>query len=173
MDNKVYISDKDIKKAAVKVVNAIEGDNWKPDLIIAVTRGGLIPAGYISYFLDISNIDIVKLQTYEGEEQDLKKISEQEYQLQVDIQKIIKKWRPEKILIVDDLIDSCNTLKTVDTMMLAVQNYFKMTNIKVPVYDWRFAVLYSNENKNLLNKTAYYGEKKPDGWLVFPWDTRN
>ncbi len=170
--NKVYISDKSIKEVAVKTVEKIEASKWRPDLIIAVTRGGLIPAGYISYFLDVSNVDTVKLQTYEGETQTLKQINEQEYQLQADLQKIIKKWKPTNILIVDDLIDTCFTLSTVDTILLAVQNYFKMIGEKID-FDWKFAVLYSNSNKELLNKDVYYGEEKPEGWLVFPWDERN
>jgi len=171
--NKIYISDKQIKEAAVKTAEKIEASKWKPDLIIAVTRGGLIPAGYLSYFLDIANVDVVKLQTYEGETQTLKQINEQEYQLQVDLQKIIRKWKPTNILVVDDLIDTGTSLATVDTMLLAVKNYFSMTEPKFAKFEWKFAVLYSNDNMNMLRNETYFGKGKPDGWLVFPWDERD
>ena len=170
--NKVYITDKEIKRAAVSLAENIENDKYKPDLIVAVTRGGLIPAGYISYYLDQPNVDVVKLQTYEGENQ-VGAGEEQEYQLRVDLQNIIKKWNPKNILFIDDLIDTGNTLKLIDVNLTAVYNYFKMIGVKRD-FDWAFGVLYSvpDVEKRFMKK-IYRGAIKPEGWLVFPWDTRD
>ena len=171
--NKVYITDKQIKEAAVKLTESIEADNWKPDLIIAVTRGGLIPAGYVSYYLDNKHVACVNINTYDGEEQDTSKLEEQEYQLRVDLQNIVKKYNPRNILVIDDLIDTCATLRFIDINLMAVYNYFKMIG-KTKEFTWRFGVLYNNEKESkVLSKHVYSGEAKPEGWLVFPWDTRD
>ena len=171
--DKVYITDKQIKEAAVKLTESIETDNWQPDLIIAVTRGGLIPAGYVSYYLDNKQVACVNINSYEDEEQDTSKLEEQEYQLRVDLQNIVKKFNPKNILIIDDLIDTGVTLRFIDVNLMAVCNYFKMTGLPCN-FDWKFGVLYNNEKEYMpFSKHVYSGEPKPEGWLVFPWDIRD
>ena len=172
MSKKIFISEREIKEAAVNLANEIQKSNWKPDLIVAVTRGGLIPAGYISYYLNVSNVDVFNVWSYSGEEQKVELFDDQEYQLHVDIQNLVKKWIPRNILIVDDLIDTGNTLQFVDQGMMAVYNYLKMIG-KNREYDWRFGVLYTvPESASKLSKEVFAGKQKPEGWLVFPWDTK-
>lgn len=173
MGNKVYISTDEIKKNTVKLVNRIREDNWEPDLVIAVVRGGLIPAGYVSYYLDNKRVSVLSLHLYEGDQQVYKNLEEQEYQLQADIQNILKRWSPKRILIVDDLIDTGNTLKLIDMNFQTVVNYFKMINKKVD-FEWRFGVLYAeSSNISKMRAKVYSGAEKPEGWLVFPWDTED
>lgn len=171
MLSKVYITTDEIKRAAISLVKYIREDNYSPDLIISVVRGGLIPAGYVSYYLDNKRVSVLSLHLYEGEEQVYKNLEEQEYQLKADIQNIIKRWDPKNILIVDDLIDTAHTLRLIETNLLAVRNYFKMVGKKSD-FKWRFGVLYSEKaNKQRLDSKVYSGLEKPEGWLVFPWDT--
>ena len=173
MNKKVYITTDEIKQNVVKLVNEIRKDDWEPDLIISIVRGGLIPAGYVSYYLDNKRVAVLSLHLYEGDKQVYKNLEEQEYQLQVDIQTILKRWNPKKILVVDDLIDTGNTLKLIDVNLQTVANYFKMINKNLE-FEWRFGVLYAeNDNINKMMSKVYSGTVKPEGWLVFPWDNED
>ena len=175
MSNKVYISEQEIKLAAVKLAATIEQSNFKPDVIVAITRGGMIPAGYVSYFLNIKNIDIVTVSSYEGEDQDVNLLELQETSLREKLYDIIADSN-NRILFVDDLIDTGNTLKFIDDNMYAAINILRseagQLGVEVDI-DWRYGVLYTeSKNEKRLSKKVFSGYNKPSGWLVFPWDTK-
>jgi xanthine phosphoribosyltransferase len=109
--------------------------------ILAVTKGGLIPAYYLAKILGINYIDTVCIESYKGREKQTIKIIKMPY------------GAYEEILVVDDLIDSGSTIKE-------VKKHFK--NAKA-------AVLY--EKKSSPKGLAEYSARKylSDKWLLFPW----
>ena len=48
MINKHFYTWKDIEKCSMSIVNQMYKDNWTPDYIVGITRGGNVPATIIS-----------------------------------------------------------------------------------------------------------------------------
>src|SRR5210317_1915703 len=53
MTNKRYISQKEIETGVLDIVSQMYSDDWRPDYIVGVTRGGLIPAVMMSHYTGI------------------------------------------------------------------------------------------------------------------------
>ena len=53
MSEKVYYSYAQIQEWVTKIALQMYKDNWRPDYIVGLTRGGLIPAVIMSNMLDI------------------------------------------------------------------------------------------------------------------------
>ena len=51
--NKLIIDDVKFKGLVATICREIAADNWKPDYIVGLTRGGLLPAVMISHYLNI------------------------------------------------------------------------------------------------------------------------
>ena len=51
--NKLYLSNRDIEKGVHNVIKQMYADNWRPDYIVGITRGGLIPAVMMSHLTGI------------------------------------------------------------------------------------------------------------------------
>ena len=48
MINKHFYTWNDIEKCSISIVNQMYKDNWRPDYIVGITRGGNVPATIIS-----------------------------------------------------------------------------------------------------------------------------
>ena len=116
--------------------------------IVAVTRGGLVPAGIIARELGIRVIETVCVSSYREEiEQDtisvLKPLTEAIYA------------RPgAEVLIIDDLVDTGATAKVVREMLPQAH----------------FATIYAKP-QGLPMVDTYVTEVSQDTWIYFPWDT--
>ena len=53
MIKKKYYSWADVEKMCVSIVNKMYADNWRPDYIVGITRGGNIPATIIQGRYDV------------------------------------------------------------------------------------------------------------------------
>ncbi len=118
------------------------GKRWKG--IVAVTRGGLVPAALIARELGIHYIDTVSITSYKFKEQGemniLKKIDDS----------------GEDLLIIDDLVDTGATAKVVKNML---PNAY-------------FATVYAKPaGKPLVD--LYVTEVSQDTWILFPWDSES
>ena len=110
--------------------------------IIAVTRGGMIPACLIAQFLNIKEISSIALASYDDEN----KSGEIKLLVCPDIE------IDEKTLFVDDLFDTGNTYR-----------YIKQ---KYP--QAKIAVVYTKDQNAQLDFSAK--QKQAEIWLVFPWE---
>tara|TARA_R110002074_G_scaffold53618_3_gene134416 strand:+ start:3348 stop:3902 length:555 start_codon:yes stop_codon:yes gene_type:complete len=52
MTKKRYLTHNDIKQYCLEIVRQIYADNWRPEYIVGITRGGLIPAVMLSHYLN-------------------------------------------------------------------------------------------------------------------------
>jgi len=120
-----------------KLANSLKGKGF--DKILVVTKGGLIPAYFISKILGINYIDTACVSFYEGTKR---------RELKVDK---IEQNNEDGWLIIDDLIDSGLTMKIVK------QHYPKA----------KMATLYIKEHSSVL--PDYYVQTFPDVWINFPW----
>jgi xanthine phosphoribosyltransferase len=118
--------------------------------IIAITRGGLVPAAIIARELGVRVIDTVCIASYQhdkqGELQVLKGISESTAKLGGGTGK--------GCLIVDDLVDTGKTARMVRDLLP----------------DAHFATVYAKPMGRPLVDT-FITEVSQDTWIFFPWDT--
>ncbi len=111
--------------------------------IVAITRGGLVPAAIVARELEVRLVDTVCVSSYDGttlrESQVLKR----------------PEWpgSGQGWLIVDDLVDTGTTARVVREMMP----------------DAHFATIYAKPAGRPLVDT-YITEVSQDTWIYFPWD---
>lgn len=118
--------------------------------IVCITRGGLVPAAIVARELGIRVIETVCVASYEhqrqGQLQVLKKIAED----------VVSAGGGggEKVLIVDDLVDTGKTAKLVREMLPKAH----------------FATVYAKPMGRPQVDT-FITEVSQDTWIFFPWDT--
>ena len=113
--------------------------------IIAITRGGLVPAAIVARELDIHLVDTVCISSYEGRHQ------------QGDT-RILKRFDGDgdRWLLIDDLVDTGKTAQ-------AVRNMIPQAH---------FATIYAKPAGTPLVDT-FITEVSQDTWILFPWDTES
>jgi len=118
--------------------------------IVAVTRGGLVPAAIVARELGIRLIETVCVASYSHQSQGEIKI------LKTVAEEVIKKSGGEGkgVLIVDDLVDTGKTARVVRDLMPKAH----------------FATVYAKPMGRPLVDT-YITEVSQDTWIFFPWDT--
>ncbi len=110
--------------------------------IIAITRGGMVPAAIVARELDIRLIDTMCLVSYIGHKQNEK------HEILKSVEGDGEGW-----LIVDDLVDTGNTARLVRD--------------KLPKA--HFATIYAKPaGRPLID--SYVTEVSQDTWILFPWD---
>lgn len=117
--------------------------NWKG--IVAITRGGMIPAGIIARELEIKTVDTVCISTYDDQVQRSTKILK-------DINKDLI-GDGEGWLIIDDLVDTGNTARIIREMLPK----------------GHLATVYAKPSGEPLVDT-YVTWVSQDTWIYFPWD---
>jgi hypoxanthine phosphoribosyltransferase len=152
MIDKVYYTWKDIEHMIVTINNLMFADNWRPDYIVGMTRGGLVPAVMMSnstgikmYALDVRFRDVTKDNNPESN----KKMAADAY-------------AGKNILILDDINDSGRTFQWIKDDW----NIKWGTNV-------RTAALVDNGSSNFgeVDYTALEINKmEKDVWVVFPWE---
>ena len=120
------------------------------EAIVAITRGGLVPAAIDARELGVRVIDTVCIASYDhnkqGELQELKGVSE--------ATKKLGGGTGKRLLIVDDLVDTGKTARMVREMLP----------------DAHFATVYAKPMGRPLVDT-FITEVSQDTWIFFPWDT--
>jgi len=111
--------------------------------IIAITRGGLVPAAIVARELNIRLVDTVCVSSYDWQDQS----SEVEVLKSIDSD-------GEGWLLIDDLVDTGRTAKS-------VRNMFPKAH---------FATVYAKPQGRPLVDT-FITEVSQDTWILFPWDT--
>ena len=93
--------------ASRELAQQIVNSGFEPDIIIAVARGGLLPAGALSYAMGVKLSDAINVEFYTDVEETLPDPVLLEPLLDVD------SIRNKKLLVVDDVADSGRTLALV------------------------------------------------------------
>lgn len=135
----------------------IVASGWLPDLIIAIARGGLIPAGAIGYAIGVKAMGAVNVEFYTGVGQTL------------DEPVVLPPFMDaselpgEKALVVDDVADSGTTLRIV---MELLQHQGLNLGGRTAALDVRSAVLYRKPRSVV---EPDYCWRITDRWINFPW----
>ena len=156
MTNKVYYSWQDIEDMTADIIQQIVVDknNFKPDYVVGLTRGGLIPSTMISHYFKVPMHTLeIKLRDHATTPESNKWMASDAVQ-------------GKNILIVDDINDTGETLSWIK------QDWEKSGKV-----NWesnvRFAVLIENEPShfgrvNYVSKSINKNENPQ--WIVYPWE---
>ena len=120
------------------------------DAIVAITRGGLVPAAIVARELNVRMIDTVCVTSY----QDYKNQSELTLLKSIAPEIVALREQGKRVLIVDDLVDTGNTARVVRDLLPAAH----------------FATVYAKPMGRPLVDT-FITEVSQDTWIYFPWDT--
>jgi hypoxanthine phosphoribosyltransferase len=124
----------------------------KFDLVVGISRGGVIPALFMSHSWNIP-LDVIVTSSYTKENKQSKlKIGKPSYLCFSDVTK------ESKILIVDELVDSGKTMK-------AVVNLYKKKGFK----NIRTCVLFYKENSKF-DPDYFAASEEKDTWIKFPYE---
>lgn len=134
---------------------ALAGDivasGFVPEVVVAIARGGLTPAGAIAYALDVKACGALNVEFYTDREETLPTPVVLPPTLDGD------SLAGKRVLLVDDVSDSGRTLDLVTHLIEAsgaevrtVCLYTKPQTIREPDYFWR----------------------KTSNWIAFPWSAQ-
>jgi hypoxanthine phosphoribosyltransferase len=153
--NKIYLTNTDIQKYVSTIVSQLYNDNWRPDYIVGITRGGLIPSVMLSQFTGVK-MHTLDVRLRDGDEK------ESNVSMAADAQS------GKNILIVDDINDTGATFNWIMEDWGIGDDYLD-TNSNV-----KFAVLMDNLSSECNVTMNYIGteiDKSEDpSWIVFPWE---
>ena len=111
--------------------------------VIAITRGGMVPAAVVARELEIRIIDTICIASYQGDKQE-----------KLNVMKEVKlDDKGEGWLIIDDLVDTGDTARAVRKMLPNAH----------------FATVYAKPAGRPMVDT-YITEVSQDTWILFPWD---
>ncbi len=130
---------------------AIRASGWMPTAILGIARGGLIPAAMLAYILDVRRLQSVRVQHY-----DCIKMRLESGPQFVDAHEPFSAFSvyTERLLIVDDIVDTGGTLNLV---LDAARDH--ADEVKV-------ATLYVRSNQI---DAADWHWRVEDEWVAFPW----
>lgn len=146
-----YIAYEDFLAKARGLSKTLATGSWKPDFIIGIGRGGLVPAVYISHELQVPMLSIDHSSKVPGFADEL-------------LGKVAtKSSEGTRLLFVDDINDSGGTI--VYIRKLLADNGCNPENLK-------FAVLMDNiRSQARVDYAAETIDRAEDKrWFVFPWE---
>jgi xanthine phosphoribosyltransferase len=158
--NKIYYTWQDVENQTQEILRQLHNDAWRPDYVVGLTRGGLVPANLISQYLECP-MHTLKVSLRDGAEQ------ESNLWMAEDA------FNNKKILIVDDINDSGATINWIkqDWPSGCFANDEKWNHI------WgdsvRFAVLTHNQASEFKDpdySVWSVNKAEEDCWLVYPWE---
>jgi uncharacterized protein len=146
---RTILSWKDIEDDCAKVARKIKDSDFDYDLILAVARGGVIPAIIISDILGVKEIGFIQTLLYD-KAQAGSKVSILDYTQ--------RKLDGKKVLVIDDISDSGITFSELDSWLFSKG-----------VSESRMACLHIKKETSFL--PSFYS-RELTGWITYPW-TKN
>lgn len=135
-------------EATRDLAHAIHRDGYRPDVVLAIARGGLIVAAALAYALGVKNTYTMNVEFYAGVNERLP------VPMILPPAPDLALLRDAKVLIADDVADTGATLALVKEFCGA------------RVGEVRAAALYEKPHSTV--KCDYVWRRTAD-WIVFPW----
>ena len=159
--HKRNISHREFNGLVSSICRQITNSNWKPDYIVGISRGGLLPAVMISHYFDIPMKPLqVSLRDHEECVSDLGMAEDA--------------FTGKNILIVDDINDQGSTINWIKQDWPSGCFPESETWNNVWGANVRFAVVFDNLSSLAEIKMSYCGEEinkaEKDVWIDFPYE---
>ena len=176
------ISIGEVKNAVQEILRQMHLDNFRPDYVVGITRGGLLPAVMISHYLKVPmhSLDIsLRDNVQQGPESNCWMSVDAFGALSTEEMEITKsRWdvsKRKKILIVEDINDSGATLNWLKKDWEAgcfpnEQSWGTVWHETV-----KFSTIVDNQSSSFKDVDYTYETinklETPDIWLDFPWES--
>jgi xanthine phosphoribosyltransferase len=170
---RIELSWRDVEKQVQELLRQMHQDQWQPDYVVGLTRGGLIPANLISQYLNC-RMETLKVSLRDGNECESNLWMAEDAFGYTNYDPMCSGDGRKRILIVDDINDSGATLNWIkkDWISSCLPNDERWANV------WgnnvRVAVLVDNEASSAVMPISYsaldINKAEEDSWVVFPWE---
>lgn len=139
---------KKITELGKNIADRVIGSGFSPDVLVGISRGGLVPVRLLSDYLGVKNVAIIRIEFYTkvGATKTEPKITQP---LSLDVS-------GKRVLIVDDIADSGNSL------IVAIKHLKEKDAGEI-----KTATLHYKPRS--LIKPDYYSEGTT-AWVVYPWE---
>ena len=148
LDEKEILSWDMFGQSAREMAQTIADSDYDPEIVIAVARGGLLPAGALAYALGLKLSDAINVEFYTDVHETLP--DPVLLAPMLDTESI----KGKRLLVVDDVADSGRTLALVLELLREMGA------------DARSAVVYAKP-RSVVDPDFVW--RRTDEWIVFPW----
>ncbi|MEM2024938.1 MAG: phosphoribosyltransferase [Desulfurococcaceae archaeon] len=145
------VSWEEIVDWSMKLGDIISKDNYKVELVVAVSRGGFVPARLLCDFLGIDNLLSIQSQHWT----EAAKAAERaliKFPYSINAEKL-------RVLVVDDIVDTGDTLKLAKEY---IKREWGPEDVRTAVLQWISPVA-------KFKPDYYYIEVKEWAWFQYPW----
>lgn len=152
---KTYISEQQIKSGVLDIIRQMLQDDWRPDYIVGITRGGLIPAVLMSHYTGI------KMHTLDV------RLRDGDHDCETNTWMAEDAGNGRKILVLDDINDTGETFKWIkQDWEGSVVNDIAWGN------DVRFAAIIDNipSEMDVEYSSMEINKMEDPSWIVFPFE---
>ena len=173
MTKKVYYNNRTVKNWIFEIIQQINADNWRPDCVVGITRGGLVPAVMLSHWYNVS-LHTVKISLRDFVEDTESNLWLPEMAFgHVNYDPMCSGDGRKNMLIVDDINDSGATFQWLvndwqSSCLPSDSRWKDVWNNNV-----KFATLINNEASDFktVDYTGLSINKVDDPiWCVLPWE---
>ena len=139
-------------EATRRIAEMVVEDDYRPDMILAIARGGLLIAGALGYALGVKNLYTMNVEYYTGVDERL------EVPMILPPTPDLVDVQHARVLIADDVADTGHTLALVKEFCTG------------KVAEVRCAVLYEKPRSVV---QCEYVWRRTDQWINFPWSDKD
>lgn len=139
-----------IHEMLVHQARKIQDDGYKPDIIVGIARGGMVPSRILADLLETRDFAIITIEYYKGIGQRNKE--------PVLKQCLHTQLTDKKVLLVDDVSDGGRSLQL-------AKKHLEQQSAK----EIKIATVYCKPGTITMPD---YFEKETSCWIVFPWEAR-
>ncbi|MGC9011649.1 phosphoribosyltransferase [Thermogladius sp.] len=133
------------------LANIVKSSGFKPDVVVALSRGGYVPGRLVCDFLGVENLLSIQSQHWtEAAKAEERAIIKFPYQLDL---------RGFKVLVVDDIVDTGDTLKLARDF---IAENWRPSELRTAALQWISSVA-------KFKPDYYYIEVKDWWWFQYPW----
>ena len=147
----VHISWNKLEMLAAQLARTIEASGFKPDYVVGIAMGGLIPLALVADRLKVKRVATISARSYDEKTKKRGKL------VISHVPQI--KARGKKILLVDEIADTGETFKAVSEVL---RDKCGAKNIKTA------AIVVNTTHCRI---PPDFSAMNVDKWVVFPWDT--
>ena len=138
--------------ASRELAQSIADDGFRPDLILAIARGGFFLAAALGYALSVKNLHVINVEFYNGVGSTL------DMPVMLPPLPQAVDFSQKRVLIADDVADSGKTLELVHEF------------VRDHVAQSRTAVIYEKPQSSI---KCNYVWRRTDQWINFPWSSQD